>query len=50
MLPAPLLHYFAIDNLLPIKKSELDVAERNPWTYPIVIEADRKWAQYLFPD
>jgi predicted DNA-binding transcriptional regulator YafY len=39
-LPRALFHYFLIDNNLPTTQEQIDLAQRSPWTYPLLAEIE----------
>lgn len=47
-IPGPTLNYFLIDNNYPSTKSELALANKQPWVYPILASYSERFSRFLF--
>jgi len=47
-LPKAMFQYFIIDNNIPSTKEQYQMAESNPWSYPLVMEQSEDVDNLLF--
>ena len=47
-LPKALFHYYLIDNNLPTNKMQIDIANKTPWAYPLLVQLLPELERLLF--